>query len=971
MAASPAVDEAQASSHQRKRSGALAEIGYNSIIADSDIGTTSEEESNGAQNLQLPAGDVQSVIGFSIGHEQARLASAQTPAAEKAAALGDLNGFFDGNQDLITDTGLTEEPEESERPQNQRLEKESISPPPRGRRAHFNEPNDQTSRTEGLPSPWRSTPRTFQRSDTTKAAMNELNESKRRRASSGPIEYATGSIRKLLPSIPSFPKSPSFFNFSIPNFPTSLPFGFGHYNEQEAKPIDDRDSRNSSTTAHSTVSRQSGGTTQSTRSDLPKSRSTLGTPSSSHETITTPVPGQNQTQQILKPRRPNQLLRRTTSDDSLLLRRQVSRVSSLGDDSRFEHVSEQVNSRLRAIKDSFQDSNLRLPNISISNFSFGSRQDGSNPMPTGEYSNAAKPRNNRPKSLSLTSAPLSISKNIDSNPPNITPEPPKTGGGMTVANAAAHPFFTRALAELEGDIVILGGYRGSVLRSAEAPYRQLWVPIKVGLNLRKVDLQVGLDPEDEENMEERIIPGGMLTHIGPVDIARRLFKRLRASDNARQGKLRIWDYGYDWRLSPHILSKKLIDFLEKLPSNAQGLPKEKRGAVVVAHSLGGLLARHAINQRPELFAGVVYAGVPTTCVNILGPLRNGDDVLFSSRVLTAQVNFSIRTSFALLPLDGQCFIDKDTKEKYVVDFFDPQTWADYHLTPVLAPPLPPLASTSSGPIEGILGSMGQALANVSLPLRRTSVSRRQSPRNSISHTQPPTTATTSDSTVVSHHTHQHHQHSGDRNANATANTTGMTPQMNNNAPHNSHLSPHHHPIDSSSPSAPTKLSAPTSPAITFPRDAAFTYLSRTLASTKLFKQQLDHHPPHSASNSYPPAAVIFGKATPTVYGARVSGREGIKHADAYDDLAFGSGDGVVLARAAMLPPGYQVVKGGLVSSERGHVTLLGDLEAVGRCLVAVLEGRRRGVGLGREEGEEGEVEKKEETNEGDLEDVAS
>lgn len=39
--------------------------------------------------------------------------------------------------------------------------------------------------------------------------------------------------------------------------------------------------------------------------------------------------------------------------------------------------------------------------------------------------------------------------------------------------------------------------------------------------------------------------------------------------------------------------------------------------------------------------------------------------------------------------------------------------------------------------------------------------------------------------------------------------------------------------------------------------------------------------------------------------------------------------------------------GGLVSSDRGHVTLLGDLEAVGRCLVAVLGARGRGVGLGR------------------------
>ncbi|KAI4795195.1 hypothetical protein E4T44_12368, partial [Aureobasidium sp. EXF-8845] len=181
------------------------------------------------------------------------------------------------------------------------------------------------------------------------------------------------------------------------------------------------------------------------------------------------------------------------------------------------------------------------------------------------------------------------------------------------------------MAELTGDVVVLGGYRGSILRSAEPPHRQLWAPIKVGLNVRKVDLEVGLDADADERAQEKIIPGGMLTHIGPVDISRRLFKRMRASENARSGAMRVHDYGYDWRLDPLFLSKQMIGFLEKLPCNQPGTPKDKRGAVVIAHSLGGLITRHAVNQRPELFAGVVYAGVPRTCVNILGPFRNGDD----------------------------------------------------------------------------------------------------------------------------------------------------------------------------------------------------------------------------------------------------------------------------------------------------------------------------------------------------------
>lgn len=72
----------------------------------------------------------------------------------------------------------------------------------------------------------------------------------------------------------------------------------------------------------------------------------------------------------------------------------------------------------------------------------------------------------------------------------------------------------------------------------------------------------------------------------------------------------------------------------------------------------------------------------------------------------------------------------------------------------------------------------------------------------------------------------------------------------------------------------------------------------------------------------------------------------MKHADSYDELAFASGDGVVLAKAAMAPDGYKMARGGVVSSERGHVTLLGDLEAVGKCLTAVARAHRRGVGTG-------------------------
>ncbi|KKY39357.1 hypothetical protein UCDDA912_g00568 [Diaporthe ampelina] len=327
------------------------------------------------------------------------------------------------------------------------------------------------------------------------------------------------------------------------------------------------------------------------------------------------------------------------------------------------------------------------------------------------------------------------------------------------------------LEHLTGDLVILGGYRGSILRSAETPHRQLWVPMKVGLKVRKVNLEVGLDPEDEENMEKSIIPSGMLKNIGPVDISKRLFKRVRECENARSGKLRVHDYGYDWRLSPHLLSRKLIEFLRKLPSNQGENPS---GAL--------------------------------RCINILGPLRNGDAVLLNEKVLTAHVNFSLRTTWVFLPEDGYCFIDKVTNEEYPVDFYDTNEWVKYRLCP-----------------------------SRKLVKDRT-----------------------------------------------------LAPQMD---------------ASSSSTEQQQEETYAVSPKDKSDRSKNLAYLARTLAETKRFRAELQHSPAHQAANAYPPIAVIYGKEIPTVFAARVACREAIPCQDAYDNLAFGSGDGVVLAKQAMPPPG--------------------------------------------------------------------
>ncbi|KAK1057606.1 hypothetical protein LTR74_014051 [Friedmanniomyces endolithicus] len=857
------------SADAERRPRALAEIQLNTILG-LDQGTSSEDELPEAQGI--PADDARTALGVSISQQQTRLNSPTTPAGEKAAALaatgGYFSGGFDGTEDASIGEGVAQDEEREATEARQSVttngvERGHVQPVQQGTE---DSPERSPRSPVRLPSPWRA-------SSNPRKTRSLLRDGffHRSQTSTGPDSMFDGWQRAFMSNLPSMSK-----HFSI-----SSPFST---------------SQNHAHTAGLDTS------LKSKRSSLQHAASTGTPPHRSERAHIALDDSWFPSERLYVRARPSHRTR-SASENSLITQRTMSGVSSLGDDRRFHDVRDQVNSRFKAFKDTWQDSNyIKLPSLpSLTSFTpdIFRERSGSNSKAVGENDGSVSP-SQRPTDP-MTRQPYGSVK-------------------AAVADAAtkkpsSHARLSDALKRLEGDLVILGGYRGSILRSAEPPHRQVWVPVKVGLNLRKVDLEVDIGAEADEWPSSKTIPGGMLTHIGPVDVARRLFKRVRACENVHQGKLRVHDYGYDWRLNPLLLSKQLVSFLEGLPCNQPGVPKEERGATVIAHSLGGLITRHAVNKRPELFRGVIYAGVPHTCVNILGPMRNGDEVLLSSRVLTAQVNFTIRTSFALLPLDGRCFFDKYTKDEYPVDFFDPQTWIEHRLSPCVGRPLPPLSppEKASG-ISGYVNSVTSALPSLSLPSRKNSLRRSSNPTDTPK-------ATTAGGAIGEPDTM----------------SAGSVPNVTNGDANLSEKG-----------SASTSDSAKSArTAVTIPYDKAVAYLTRTLALIKQFKQELTFDPSHAAGNKYPPVAVIYGKSIPTVYGARVNGREGIRHDDAYDALAFASGDGVVLARAAMVPEGYTTARGGIVSSERGHVTLLGDLEAVGRCLSSVIEARSGGVGCGR------------------------
>ncbi|KAI4140546.1 MAG: hypothetical protein L6R39_005754 [Caloplaca ligustica] len=851
---------------------------YQSVIVSSSGDSDVEDVQAGSTTTEE---DVNALVGVSISRVQTRLKSPTTPAAEKAAALNSLWGDGSFDPSPPTDYGLASHAE--------------VDPSNQGTRAGETCEHAVSSLREPTtpiiwPTPWISGPKLFE----THPSLPQQHDTAKLQPPSGtgPMGNLVDlNVKRFVSSfaMPSSPRPPFFKETPLLSF-SSL-----------AGKVESPTSPRSKAHRRSVSDMSQNSQRSQGKVDWFASKEAPWERNHSHalkqhgkglgcaelgETDAAP-PGSILDHHHHPPRGS---LKRTISDQSLALGRATSIASSLGDDSRWEHVQKQVNSRAKAISDSLQDSKIKLPSLpSLSTVNLKSLRPDF--LRDRASSDTIKP------SWSLGSARDAL---IGSNDTSLgrwrtikpqVPQPgkaPVEGSKPSIpAQESDYPQLDQALESLTGDLVIMGGYRGSILRSAKPPHRQLWVPIKVGLNIRKVNLEVGLEPEAEEKMEENIKPSGMLSHIGPVDMGRRLLKRLNSCRNAREGKLRVRNYGYDWRLSPHLLSRQLVRYLEQLPSNASGVRDAERGAIVIAHSLGGLITRHAVNQRPELFAGVVYAGVPQHCVNILGPLRKGDEVLLSSKVLTAQVNFTFRTSFLLLPEDGRCFIDKQTKEEYQVDFFNAADWKTYAFSPCIAPALPPFMPAER---KGLFSFVTDNLPSLGR-IERMPVFDAKTNTDSLKN----------------------------------ASKIDIDPHLD-------------HQISSFSPSPAAQS--------TIPVKKAEEYLERTLAAIFRFRDELKWIPQCAEWNVYPPLSILYSNSVPTVYGARVASRAAIKCSNAYDDLAFASGDGVCLARAAMLPKGYKYAPGGKIKTERGHVGLLGDLEAVGRCLMSVVESRRKGVGLG-------------------------
>lgn len=155
-------------------------------------------------------------------------------------------------------------------------------------------------------------------------------------------------------------------------------------------------------------------------------------------------------------------LRRATSDGSLFIRADLERATTQDDAEKWAHVSEHLNSRFKAITDSFQDSAIsRIPRLS--NVNLGS---------------LIIQRSDVDAARSKTGRGRANTQQDDVTMRKSGPQDTLSSYSFTTSKHT-HPTLSQATSQLTGDVVVLGGYRGSILRSAKPPNKQLWVPVKV------------------------------------------------------------------------------------------------------------------------------------------------------------------------------------------------------------------------------------------------------------------------------------------------------------------------------------------------------------------------------------------------------------------------------------------------------------------------------------------------------------
>ncbi len=259
-------------------------------------------------------------------------------------------------------------------------------------------------------------------------------------------------------------------------------------------------------------------------------------------------------------------------------------------------------------------------------------------------------------------------------------------------------------------VIIIPGLIGSELINKNTG-EKVWFDL---VRSKDDDMRLPISPDLAAN-HDNLVAGDILRKIQlirltpEIEIYQKLVDSLEA-DGYAEGKLiappengaadTFYVFPYDWRLdnveNAHILLQKLDELRAKLKT-----PKLKFN--IVAHSMGGLIARYAEmygkadltarSARPtwkgaEYFNNISLIATPNGgSLSALNSLLNGFSLFGSGKLnlpfvqnLSKYDLFTIPSIYQLLPHDGMVHAYDENLKPIKVDVYDPATWEKYGWT---------------------------------------------------------------------------------------------------------------------------------------------------------------------------------------------------------------------------------------------------------------------------------------------------
>ena len=264
------------------------------------------------------------------------------------------------------------------------------------------------------------------------------------------------------------------------------------------------------------------------------------------------------------------------------------------------------------------------------------------------------------------------------------------------------------LAQGKNPVILIPGLTGSELKHKDTGERVWYKTFKS----KSEDLRLPISNSVVTN-HDNLIPGDILRTVKlgilpGVDVYDGFIKAMELRGGYREEK---WDaptengfqdslyvFPYDWRLD-NVENARLL--IKRVAALKLKLKKPDLKFDIVAHSMGGLIARYAAmygdtelpagNRKPvptwsgaKYFDKIVLLGTPNEgAATSLGALVNGYaigglrlDLPFVQDTSKFMV-FTIPSAYQLLPAPGTLRVLNDKLEPITVDLYDPKIWSKY------------------------------------------------------------------------------------------------------------------------------------------------------------------------------------------------------------------------------------------------------------------------------------------------------